>query len=355
MRLRAVWPLAVALGVLPSSFVGGEDGPAVGGNNPTSAETPVAIVAGKPITAGALEVAIGGPLLELRAREYQLRSQTLDDLIARALLEREAEARGVSVDALEKAEIEGKTAVSEADAKAFYDANKTRFGSTPEADALKQIRTGLTQQRENARRAAFARELRSRYAVKVLLEPYRVPIEVGDAPARGKETAPVTIVEFSDFQCPFCARARPAVNRVREVYGDKVRFAFRHFPLNFHPQAEKAGEAVACAREQGRFWEMHDRLWANPGKLQPAELKEHAAAIGLDAAAFGQCLDSGRYAGLVRKDVELGARYGVSGTPAFFVNGRPLVGAQPFESFAQVIDDELQRLGVPAPAAAESR
>jgi len=261
----------------------------------------------------------------------------------------------VSVDALEKAEVEDKTALSEADVKAFYAANKARFGSTPEADALRQIQSGLKQQRENARRTAFARELRSRYPVQVLLAPYRVPIEIGDAPVRGKETAPVTIVEFSDFQCPFCARARPAVNRVREVYGEKVRFVFRHFPLNFHPQAEKAGEAAACAREQGKFWEMHDRLWANPGKLQPADLKEHAAAIGLDAGAFGQCLDSGRYAGLVQRDIEQGARYGVSGTPAFFVNGRPLVGAQPFESFAQVIDDELQRLGVPAPAAAESR
>jgi protein-disulfide isomerase len=325
-----------------------EDGPA-------AAEAPVAIVAGKPITAGALEVAIGGPLLELRAREYQLRSQTLDELIAQALLEREAEARAVSVEALERTEIEGKTAVTPAEVKAFYDANKARFGSTSEADALKQIQVGLKQQRENARRAAFARDLRSRYGVKVLLEPYRVPIEVGDAPVRGNPKAPVTIVEFSDFQCPFCARARPTVNRVREVYGDKVRFVFRHFPLNFHPQAEKAGEAAACAREQGKFWEMHDRLWANPGKLQPAELKEHAAALGLDAGAFGQCLDSGRYAGLVQQDIEQGARYGVSGTPAFFVNGRPLVGAQPFESFAQVIDDELQRLGVAVPVAAGSR
>jgi protein-disulfide isomerase len=259
----------------------------------------------------------------------------------------------VSVEALEKAEVTDKTAVSEAEAKAFYESNKARFPSTSETDALKQIRTGLKQQRENGRRAAFARELRSKYPVKVLLEPYRVPLEIGDAPVRGNPKAPVTIVEFSDFQCPFCARARPAVNRVREVYADKVRFVFRHFPLNFHPQAEKAGEAAACAGEQGKFWEMHDRLWANPGKLQPAELKEHAAAIGLDAGAFGQCLDSGRYAGRVQQDIEQGARYGVSGTPAFFVNGRPLTGAQPYEAFAQVIDDELARLGVAPPGAAD--
>ena len=174
----------------------------------------------------------------------------------------------------------------------------------------------------------------------------------GSAPSRGNPKAPVTIVEFSDFQCPYCVRARPAVARVREVYGDKVRFAFRHFPLDFHQQAEKAGEAAACAGEQGKFWEMHDLLWANSAKLQVPDLKAHAATLGLDAAAFGPCLDSGRYAHLVEGDLAAGQGYGVSGTPAFFVNGRPLVGARPFEAFAQVIDDELARQGLASPGAA---
>ena len=179
-----------------------------------------------------------------------------------------------------------------------------------------------------------------------------VVIETGDAPSRGNPKAPVTIVEFSDFQCPYCVRARPAVARVREVYGDKVRFAFRHFPLDFHAQAEKAGEAAACAGEQGKFWEMHDLLWTNTAKLQVPDLKAHAATLGMDAAAFSQCLDSGRHSGLVASDLEAGQGYGVSGTPAFFVNGRPLVGAQPFEAFAQVIDDELARQGLASPGAA---
>ena len=153
----------------------------------------------------------------------------------------------------------------------------------------------------------------------------------------------MTIVEFSDFQCPFCVRARPTVNKVREVYGEKVRFAFRHFPLAFHEQAQKAGEAAACAGDQDKFWEMHDRLWKSPGRLQPSDLKEHAAALGLDPEAFGRCLDSGRHASVVTEDAAEGSRLGVSGTPAFFINGRPLVGAQPFEAFAEVIDEELAR------------
>jgi protein-disulfide isomerase len=246
--------------------------------------------------------------------------------------------------------VEDKAVVADADAKAYYDANKARFGTTPEADALKQIKAGLAQQRQAERRAAFARELRAKYDVKVMLEPYRVPVEVGSAPVRGNPKAPVTVVEFSDFQCPFCVRARPTVAKVRETYGDKVRWVFRHFPLDFHAQAEKAGEAAACAGEQGRFWEMHDRLWASNSKLQVADLKAHAAALGLDARSFDQCLDSGREAALVGRDAEAGQSYGVSGTPAFFVNGRPLVGAQPFDAFAQVIDDELQRQGVAPPA-----
>ena len=124
----------------------------------------------------------------------------------------------------------------------------------------------------------------------------------------------MTIVEFSDFQCPYCVRARPTVKQVREEYGDKVRFVFRHFPLDFHAQAQKAGEATACAGEQGKFWEMHDLLWENPSKLQVPDLKAHAATLGLDAAAFGACLDSGRHASLVETRPRARAR--ATGSPA---------------------------------------
>jgi protein-disulfide isomerase len=306
---------------------------------------PAAIVAGQAIDRAAVDELVRPQLAELRAREYQLRSQALELLIAQALIAKEAVARGVSEEALEKSEIQDRAVVNDAEARAYYDANKARIGSAPMAEALKQIKDGLTQQRQDERRSAFARELRAKYDVRVLLEPYRVPVDTVDAPVRGNPKAPVTVVEFSDFQCPYCVRARPTVARVREAYGDKLRWVFRHFPLSFHERAEKAGEAAACAGDQGRFWEMHDRLWANNTRLEVPDLKGHAAALGLDAAAFDRCLDSGRHAGLVDRDLQAGASYGVSGTPAFFVNGRPLVGAQPFEAFQQVIDDELRRAG----------
>ncbi len=322
-----------------------------------AAETaePAAIVAGQPIERSAVDELVRPQLLDVRAREYQLRSKALDQLVADALIAKEAAARGTTVEALEKSEVLAKVSVGDAEVRALYEANKGRLGAASEAEGLKRIRELVEEQRQNERRRAFADELRAKYPVKVLLEPFRVPVETGDAPARGNPTAPVTVVEFSDFQCPFCERARPTVARVREVYGDKVRWVFRHFPLGFHENAQKAGEAAACAGDQGRFWEMHDRLWATNSKLAVSDLKADAAALGLDTSAFDRCLDSGRHADVVQRDQEAGASYGVSGTPAFFVNGRPLVGAQPFEEFQRVIDAELQRKGLAGGKATASR
>ncbi len=305
---------------------------------------PAATVAGHAIGLAEVDALVRSQLMELRGREYQLRSQALDALVTRSLMEKEAAARGVTPEALNQAEVVAKVSVSEADVKSVYTANRARLGNASEADGMEQVRSALQQQRQTERRNAFARELRAKYEVKVLLEPYRVPIELAGAPLRGNPKAAVTIVEFSDFECPFCVRARPTVKRVRDTYGDKVQWAFRHYPLDFHPQAQKAGEAAACAAEQGRFWEMHDLLWDKPTELQVPELKQHAGALGLDAQAFAACLDGGRHAELVERDFRAGQEYGVTGTPAFFVNGRLISGAQPVEAFQQVIDDELARV-----------
>lgn len=310
---------------------------------PEAAGAVAATVAGSAISLDEVEDLVRPQLMDLRAREHQLKSQALEALIGRALIEKEALARGVTPDALERTEVAARVSVTDAEVQAVYAVNKARFSGTSEAEALQQIRSRLLQQRQAERRSAFASELRAKHEVAVLLEPYRVDVSLAGAPLRGNPAAPVTIVEFSDFQCPYCVRARPTLKRVREVYGDRVRFAFRHFPLDFHPQAQKAGEAAACAGEQGKFWEMHDKLWQSTDKLQVGDLKAHAATLGLDAARFGECLDSGRHAGQVERDLQAGQAYGVSGTPAFFVNGRPLVGAQPFEEFQRVIDDELAR------------
>jgi protein-disulfide isomerase len=134
----------------------------------------------------------------------------------------------------------------------------------------------------------------------------------------------------------------PTLAKLQEAYPGKLRIVFRDLPLlNMHKNAGHAAEAAHCANDQGKFWEMHDRLFANQAKLAPADLKEHAVALGLDATAFNQCLDSGKYTADWRRDSEDAARLGLSGTPAFFINGRLLSGAQPYEAFAQVIEEEL--------------
>jgi predicted DsbA family dithiol-disulfide isomerase len=332
----AVSALGLCLGALSLAR------PAPAGEDAPPPPSAVAVVGGIPITAVQLEEAIKGPLMELRLREDSLRSQALDELITRALLEREAAARGITLTTLLKTEVEDKATVTPAEVKAFYESHKERFRDQGEADALKQIDAGLGQQRQRERQETFVRELRSKVGVRVLREPLRVAVDPGAGAARGPLGARVTIVEFSDFQCPYCARARPALDRVRETYGDRVRMVYRDFPLPMHPQAAKAAEAGACAGEQGKFWEMHDRIFDNQARLLVPDLKRYAGELGLEARAFEQCLDSGRHAPDWKRDLEEGARYGVSATPAFFINGRPLVGAVPFESFAQLIDDELE-------------
>jgi len=157
----------------------------------------------------------------------------------------------------------------------------------------------------------------------------------------GGENAEVEIVEFSDFECSFCSRAVSTVKQILSEYGDRVRIVYRDFPLGFHANAQKAAEAAECADEQGRFWEYHDKLFENQRSLGVANLKRYASELGLDTPAFDECLDSNAMADEVKADFADGQAAGVSGTPTFFVNGNIVVGAQPFEAFKQIIDQEL--------------
>jgi protein-disulfide isomerase len=168
-------------------------------------------------------------------------------------------------------------------------------------------------------------------------------VDAGNAPAKGPKSAPVQIVEFSDFQCPFCSRVVPTMKQVEDKYGDKVHFAFRNFPLPFHNNAQAAAEAGAAANAQGKFWQMHDKMFANQQALDRASLEKYAGEIGLDVNKFKADLDSGKYKDAINKDVEYAKTVNVNGTPAFFINGHFINGAMPFDSFASVIDEELKK------------
>jgi protein-disulfide isomerase len=317
----------------------------------------VATVAGDDISMAELESESEDALKQVELAMLQCERQAkqgrfdalnaqLQNLVRERLLAAEAEEAGQSVDDYRAAELESRIAeVTDADVEAFFNENKARIGNR----TLEQISGQIRQYLENQRRAeaenAFYGELESKYDVAYLLEPPRAEVEaVG--PAKGPENAPVTIVEFSDFECPFCSRVLPTLEQVEANYGDKVRIVFRQFPLNIHPNAQKAAEASLCAEDQGKFWEMHDHMFANQRQLSVDNLKAAAGELGLDVDTFAQCLDSGEHAGVVEADMKAGVEAGVSGTPAMFINGQLVSGAVPYEQVAEVIDAELKRKGM---------
>jgi protein-disulfide isomerase len=325
---------------------------------PAAAQTlatgaPLAEVNGEVITAEALEQALGAPLRRLEQQIYEMKRQKLEALIGERLLAREAAKRGISVEALLAAEVTAKAArVTPEEVEASYQTNKARF-SGEEATVREQIRAHLETRKLTARRQAFVQSLRAHTSVVVHLQAPPVPrpeVAVEGAPFQGPAAAPVTIVEFSDFHCPFCKQVLPTLTRLLSRYGERLRLVFRDFPIDsLHPQARKAAEAARCAHDQGKFWEYHDVLFSNAPKASPAQLKVYARQVGMDVPSFERCLSSGVHAAAVQKDVDEGIRLGVTGTPAFFVNGELLSGAQPLESFVRVIERELGRAGVAEP------
>jgi len=308
---------------------------------------PVAKVGGQVITAKELDEFAKSQLQQLdqqyQEQRYQVRRQGLESLIVKRLVE--AKAGGKQVDEFLQAELMDKVPdPTEAELKKVYDDAKGQGRDLPPFAQVKDsIVRYLKQQQAQKALASYVDKLKADAKVEVLLAPYRPPRVVVEAkgPAKGPEKAPVTIVEFSDFQCPFCTRAEAVVAEVLRAYPDKIRLVYRDFPLPNHSDAPKAAEAAHCAGDQGKYWDMHAKLFANQQSLDVKSLKGHAKAIGLDTARFDKCLDSGEKAKLVEEGKQAGAALGVTGTPAFFVNGILVSGAQPFEAFKEIIDAEL--------------
>lgn len=183
--------------------------------------------------------------------------------------------------------------------------------------------------------------------------PKNVKIEIGDAPVLGDKNAKVTVIEFSDFQCPFCKQFFDAgITQLKEEYvkSGKVKLAYKHYPLSFHANAQGAAEASECANEQNKFWEYHDLLFTNQKEWENQDVatatttfNTYAGNLGLDTAQFSTCLSTNKYKEKVDKDTALGTQVGVSGTPSTFINGTIIVGAQPYASFKALIDAELAK------------
>jgi protein-disulfide isomerase len=307
----------------------------------------IAEVNDQTILSSDLQKYAGRELSVQRENLYKLEKQKLEEYITAFLLTQEAKKRGVSVEALLDQEVNVKIMpVGDDEIEVFYKSNKPRIAV--DLDKVReQIRGYLHNQKVEAQKALFFKSLRSKAKVISYLKSppvFRAELSVAGEPAKGSEKARVTIVKFEDFQCPFCKQVQPTFNELLARYNGKVRLVHKDLPLDsLHPQARQAAEAARCAYEQGKFWEYHDKLYANSPKAGADDLKSYAKEVGLNVDPFDRCFASRKYKGVVQQDLNEGAQLGLTGTPTFFINGREISGNQPLEAFERILDEELRQ------------
>ena len=345
MRPRLVLILSAVLLLTPPTTAGVQTEPEI-----------LATVNGEDVGASEVFEAAAADLAELQAVEprpetfdrdrLEILWEALDTIVEDRLIALEAASLNVTIDDLIYIEIDSNVYTpTDGEVQAFYEQNRDQI-PLPLEEAMPQVREYLVNQSRESFRRNMIQRYKQKYNVTAYLDPLRTEVATEGHPSRGPGDATVTIVEFGDFQCPFCGNLHPIMERVRGIYPDTVRIVFRNFPLrSVHPQAQQSAEAAMCANDQGRFWDYHDSLFENQGMLDIDALKQRAIQLDLDTAAFGACLDSGRSAGAVQADVDAGRALGVTGTPTLFINGRRLSSAQPREIQA-VIEDELDRAGI---------
>jgi len=306
-----------------------------------STET-LATVGGQPVTEDDLLPSIASKLISLRNLEYQMKKQALDNLIDQRLLEAEAKKKGISADKLLEQEVDTKVGEpTDAELNAYYLAQKAEL-NRPFNDVKAQIEPSLRQAKVQQARQAFYAHLREQAKVVVLLSPPRVEVGFDPARVRGNPKAKVMIVEFSDFQCPYCGGVQATLQSVLAKHPDTVALAYRDMPMSkIHPFARKAAEAARCAGEQGKFWEYHDLLFADQSKLDQDGLMDKARTLKLDEQQFESCLSGEKFKGQIQQDSQDGMRAGVSGTPGFFINGIFMSGSQPESAFENLVQEQL--------------
>lgn len=280
--------------------------------------------------------------MKLSQALFEARRAAVEALIEDELLTQDAKARKLDVAALVQQEISAKVAdPTDAEVAQWFQQNQARLQGATLDQAGGAIRSYLLQQRTLDVRQRYLDGLRAKVATRIMLDPPRQVIAKADRPSTGPDNAPIQLIEFSDFQCPYCESAFPTVKQVLNTYGDRIHFTYRHYPLTIHPRARPAAEASQCAAEQGKFWQFHDKLFGDQSRLGDEDFKRDAVQLGLDTAQFNACVDSHKYQADIDTDIHAGDEAGVSGTPAFYINGRMLSGAQPFEAFKRIIDEEL--------------
>jgi protein-disulfide isomerase len=305
----------------------------------------LAVVDGRSVMAADLQKYAGKEISAQRESLYKLEKQKLEEYINAFLLTHEAKKRGVSVESLLDQEVNSKILpVGDDEIAAFYKLDKARIAV--DLDKVREpIRDYLHKQKIEAQKALFFKSLRSKAKVITYLKAppvFRAQLSVAGEPFKGFEKAPVTIVKFEDFQCPFCKRVQPALKELLSHYNDKVKLVHKDLPLeSIHPESRQAAEAARCAYEQGKFWEYHDELYANSPKASADNLKSYAKQVGLNVDSFDACFASRKYKAIVQQDLSEGMQLGLSGTPTIFINGREISGNQSRATFEGIIDEEL--------------
>jgi protein-disulfide isomerase len=311
---------------------------------PTAGEI-VAVVNDRPITITELDDWIRDDLYRQEiagnspSQMYRLRTKGLQRMIEERVVEAEASRSNLDPSQVLERELDALGPITDEEVESFYAERVDQL----EGATLEELAPRIREYLRHKRASATVARLREQAKVTVLLEPPRVAVE-SDGPSLGPAEAAVTIVEFSDFQCPYCQRAIPVLKELRERYPNDVRVVYRHFPLDsIHPRARPAAEASLCAHDQGKFWPYHDKLFENSRALADADLRRYAAELELDADRFERCIAERPHRGTVETDAAAANEAGVSGTPAFFVNGIFIEGAQPTSAFVELIDAELLR------------
>jgi protein-disulfide isomerase len=300
----------------------------------------VAEIGAVKLTLSDLEQQESSKLLQARYDFYQAESKALDDLIDTTLIAQKARSENLTVDQLLDREV--KTQVkdpTEDQIRVYYEGLET---DQPYEAVRGKILEKIRALRTNKARVAYIKTLREQSNVYVTLTPPSTVVDLGNADVLGSKDAPVILVEFADYECPYCQKVAPAIKKLQNDLGGKLAVAYKDFPLPMHAHAEKAAEAARCAGKQGQFWAFHDELFSSK-ELDVDQLKAQAHALKLDSAAFDKCLEGGETAAAVQQDREQGVRLGLTGTPSFFVNGHFLSGALDYTALRKIVDQQLEQ------------
>jgi protein-disulfide isomerase len=300
----------------------------------------IAEVDGARITLGDFEAKRPEALFQAKNAYYEAEKKAIDGFIDDYLLQRQAEKENVTVEELLKRHVNNAIAKDPDDGalRVYYEGIDT----TEPFEAIRpKILEHVRQRRLEKAKTAYLQSLRSQAALTVTVEPPRAVISLDRTPLRGPANAPVMLVEYADFECPYCQQVEPELNKLEAQYNGKIAFAYKDVPLPMHPHAEKASEAARCAGLQNKYWEYHDLLFTSKA-LDLPDLKAGARTLGLDALAFDRCLDSGEQAGIVKGELDEAQKLGLQGTPSFFVNGRFISGVMTYDQLRQVVENELK-------------